>query len=56
MEYDPSEKVDILERRDEDEEYDAKVEKLYKIIKKVTARGSAKTKIRSHEATKYGVL
>ena len=56
LEYDPSEEVDHFERLDEDEEYDDKVEKLYKILKKVISRGSARTKIQTHEAKKGYVL
>ena len=56
FEFDPSEQLDHLEIRDENEKYYLRVKKLYKIFKKVTARGSANTNIQAHESMKDGVL
>jgi len=41
-----SEEQDHLDRRDDDEEYDALVTKFYKVLKFITAKGTAKSKVR----------
>ena len=56
MKYDQYEGQDHIDQRYDNTGYDAKVRKLYKIMKKVTAEVSAKTKVRKSEKKKDGVL
>ena len=54
--YDPSDEEDHLEKLDSDLEYNSKVKIFYNILKKLVVNGSAKSKVRTFDNTKYGVL
>jgi len=54
--FEESEEQDHLDRRDDDEEYDALVTKFYKVLKFITAKGTAKSKVRKFATNKDGVL
>jgi len=54
--YEESEEQDHLDRRDDDEEYDALVTKFYKVLKFITAKGTAKSKVRKFATNKDGAL
>ena len=54
MTFEKSEKQDHLNRRDDDEEYDALVTKFYKVLKFITAKGTAKSKVRKFAKNKMG--
>jgi len=45
-----------LDRRDDDEEYAALLTKFYKVLKFITTKGTAKSKVRKYATNKDGVL
>ena len=53
---DPAEEADHMDKQEDDPEYDLMVQKLYKILKIVTTKGTAKVKVRKFEQKKDGVL
>ena len=56
MTFEESEAQNHLDRRDDDEEYAALVTKFYKVLKFITAKGTAKSKVRKFAKSKDGVL
>ncbi len=54
--FEESEEQDHLDRRDEDEEYDTLVTKFFKVLKFITTKGTAKSKVRKFATNKDGVL
>jgi len=54
--FEESEEQDYLDRGDDDEEYDALVTKFFNVLKFITAKGTAKSKVRKFATNKDGVL